>query len=120
MVSVVVVVVVVSDVRKRGGLDARVHRGKLGGEGGGRKDGHLAGSVAEGVAFAGGLVEGEDALLVRRDVAAHVEALHGCGGGCLSIDAFELCKAMDNRASWALKFHAAKECIKALYMPLLG
>lgn len=39
------------------------------------------GAGAEGVAFAGGLVRGEDAFFVRRDVPPHVEALHfgGCG-----------------------------------------
>lgn len=71
----------------------------------GASDGHLAGSIAESVAFAGGLVEGEDALLVRGDVAAHVEALHRCGGGGGFGDGVEL--SQDKKVSCSLKRHTA-------------
>ena len=41
----------------------------------------FGGAGAERVAFARGLVVGEEAFLVGRDVASHVEALHLAGSG---------------------------------------
>ena len=66
------------------------------------------------MALAGGLVEGEDALLVRGDVAAHVEALHRCGGGEGSLE-MGLGSQMvsDDEDLCSLRFHAAKGRIEA-------